>query len=127
MVVSVRLWWPLGKNSHRVGADERVALEHALDPLADDLRGEQFGERGGDRLEQRLVANEMDVSLDRKARARQEPGKRNHIVALEPEPVSQLEPARDATVALGLAVVIDEPAAPFPPQRRIVAARDQAR
>src|SRR5262249_52357556 len=50
-----------GEISKRVGADEVVALEHALEPLADDLRREQFGERGCDRLEQGLVADEVNI------------------------------------------------------------------
>src|SRR5262249_52490337 len=44
-----------------------------------------------------------------------------------PDPVGELEPAGDAAVSLMLAVVVDQPAAPFPPQRRVLAARDQAR
>ena len=52
---------------------------------------------------------------------------RDDIVAVEPEPVRQLEPARNAAVAVAFAVMVDEAAAPFPAQRRIVAARDQAR
>src|SRR2546430_6512810 len=46
--------------------------------------------------------------------------------AVEPEPVGELEPARDAAVALALAVMIVQPRAPFAPHARILAARDQA-
>jgi hypothetical protein len=89
----------LGEISKRVGADEVVALEHALEPLADDLRREQFGERGCDRLEQGLVAHEVHIGLDRKARRRQQARERDDVVA----------------------------AAPFSAQRGVVATRDQAR
>src|SRR5262245_11929054 len=77
-------------------------------------------------FEQRLVAHEVHVGLDREPRGGQQPRKRDDIVAVESDPVRQLEPARDAAVALAFAVMVDEAAAPFPPQRRIVAARDQA-
>src|SRR6266852_524935 len=83
----------------RIGADEIIAPEHAFDAFADDLRREQFGERGGDRLEQRSVANEMDVGVDRKARCGQETRERNDVVAIEFEGFGELEPARDASVA----------------------------
>src|SRR5262249_54320 len=44
-----------------------------------------------------------------------------------PGPGGDLAPAADAAVAFALAVVVDEAAAPFPPQRGVVATRDQAR
>src|SRR5260370_17156636 len=67
------------------------------------------------------------LGLDRKARRRQQARERDDVVAVEPDPVGQLEPARDAAVAFALAVVVDEAAAPFPTQRGVLAARDHAR
>src|ERR1700680_237928 len=68
----------------------------------------------------------MHIGLDRKSRRGQETAQRNDIVAIKAEPVRQFEPARDAALALAFAVVIDEAAAPFAAQRRIIATRDQA-
>src|SRR5262249_60317820 len=65
--------------------------------------------------------------LDRKARRRQQARERDDVVAVEPAPVGRLYPARSASVAFVLAVVVDEAAAPFPGQRGVLAARDQAR
>src|SRR5207245_4450215 len=72
-----------GEISKRVGADEGVALEHAIEPLADDLRREQFGERGWDRLEQSLVADAVHMALDRYARRRQHACERDDEGAVE--------------------------------------------
>src|ERR1700739_1639656 len=69
----------------------------------------------------------MNISFDREARGRQEPAQRCDIVAIEANAGAEHQPARDATFALALAIVIDETAAPFPPRRGILAARDQAR
>ena len=90
-------------------------------------RREQFGERGGDGFEQRFLAHEMHIGFDRESRRRQQPAQRHDVIAVEAEPVGELEPARDAAFALALAVVIDEAAAPFAARRLILAARDQAR
>src|SRR5262249_51826627 len=104
-----------------------VALEHALDALADDDRREQLGERRGDRLEQRALTYEAHIGLDRKPRPRKNAAGRDDVVARKPEPVGELEPARNAAVALLRAVMVDQAAAPFAPHRRVLAARDQAR
>src|SRR5262249_549567 len=73
------------------------------------------------------AADEVHIGFDREARRRKQPGQRNDVVAVEPEPVGQLEPARDASISVVLAIVIDEAAPPLAAQRRIIAARDQAR
>ena len=69
----------------------------------------------------------MHIGLDGESRRRQQPAQRHHVVAVEAEPVGELEPARDAAFAVALAVVIDKAAAPFAARRLILAARDQAR
>ena len=79
------------------------------------------------RSQQRFLANEMHIGFDREARRRQQAGERDDVIAVEPDPVGELEPARDAAVAFRFAVVVDEAASPFPPQRGVIAARDQAR
>src|SRR5580704_2149764 len=112
--------------SQRLRRDKIVALEHAVDALADDLRREQFGERRCDGFEQRFFAHEMHVGLDGEFRRRQQAAQRHHVIAVEPEPVGEFQPARDAAFAVALAVVIDEPVAPFAPRRLILAAGDQA-
>src|SRR5262249_41115521 len=43
------------------------------------------------------------------------------------EAIGQAQPARNAAVVRGLTVVIDQARAPFAPQRRIIAARNEAR
>ena len=116
--VALCLRWTLGEIGQRFGADEVVVLEHPFDAFADDLRREQFGQGRCDRLEQGFLAHEMHVGFDREARAGQQPCERGDVVAVEAEPVGELEPARDAAVAGGLAVMIDEAAAPFPAQMR---------
>src|SRR5258707_484891 len=83
-----------------------VVLEHTIEPLADDRRREQFGQAGGDRFEERLLAGEMDIGVDRKTRRREEATLRDHQVAIEPEPIGQTEPARDAAFVLAVAVVV---------------------
>jgi hypothetical protein len=62
----------------------------------------------------------MDVGVDRKARCRQQARERDDGVALKPERVGEDKPARDAAVILGLAIMIDKPASPLAPQRRIL-------
>src|SRR5438477_12954942 len=69
----------------------------------------------------------MHISLDRKSRGRKQPRQRNDVVAVEPEPVGQLEPARDAAIAFALAIMVHQTAPPLPAQGGLVAARDQAR
>src|SRR5690242_2242455 len=68
----------------------------------------------------------MHIGLDRELRAGQEAAQRGDVVALEPEPVGELEPARNAAVALGIAVVIVQARAPLAPYARVLAAGDQA-
>ena len=63
---------PLVEIGERLAGDERIARQHAFDPLADDLRREQLGERRGDGFEQGLLAHETDIGIDGKARRRQE-------------------------------------------------------
>src|SRR5581483_5033944 len=69
----------------------------------------------------------MHVSFDGEACRRQEPAQRDDVVAIEPQPIRQGEPARDATLAFPLAVVIDQSAAPFAAGGLILASCDQAR
>ncbi len=69
----------------------------------------------------------MHVGLDREARRRQKPAERHDVIAVEPETIRELEPARDPALAFALAVVVDEAAAPFAARRLVLAARDQAR
>src|SRR5262249_4152027 len=65
--------------------------------------------------------------VDREAGRRQDSGERRHIVALEPEPIRELEPACNAALARLGAVVIDHTAAPLAADIAVGAARDQAR
>src|SRR5271166_3299722 len=116
----------LAEIGERIGADEIIASEHAFDAFANDLRGEQFGERGGNRLEQRSLAHKMDIGVNRKARCRQQARERDDVIAVEPEGSGKRKPARDPAAVCGLTVMVDEPAAPLAPQRRVVATRDQA-
>src|SRR5262249_26632449 len=62
----------------------------------------------------------------RETRGGKQAGQRNDVVAVEPEPIGQLEPTRDASISVVLAIVIDETSPPLAAQRRIIAARDQA-
>ncbi len=106
-------------------AHEVVISQHALEPLADDLRREQLGEAGRHRFEQRLLAGEMHIGVDCKSRCRQQAAFRDDIIAIEPKPAGQAEPALDAALILAIAVVIDQPASPIASQVRIAATRDQ--
>ncbi len=69
----------------------------------------------------------MDIGLDREARPGQQPAGRDDVVAIEPETIGELEPARDTAVALRLPIVVDEARAPLAAHGGIVAAGDQAR
>src|SRR5215470_14118969 len=69
----------------------------------------------------------MHISFDREACCRQQSLQGGDVVAVEPEPVSELEPTCDPAFAGRGTVVIEKPAAPFPPDIRIRAARNQAR
>ena len=73
--------------------------------------------RRSHRLQQRSVADEIDISVDRKAGRRQETCGRDHVIAIEAETVGQPEPAGDPAV-LVVAVVIDNPLAPLAAYRR---------
>src|SRR6266446_872461 len=127
VAVAARLGRPGGEIRERLGGDEIVVFEHALDALADDERRKQFGERGGDGLEQRLFGDEMHIGFDRKARCRKQALKRRDVVAVKSKTVGELEPARNAAFAGRIAVVVDEAAAPLAPHVAVKAARDQAR
>ena len=69
----------------------------------------------------------MNIGIDRKTRCRQKPVQGDDVGAVQAEGLGELEPTRDPSVAFGFPVVVDKPAPPFAPQRRILAARDQAR
>src|SRR6266849_1851208 len=127
VAVAPRLERPGREVRERLGGDEIVVFEHALDPLADDERRKQFGQRGGDGLKQRLFGDEMHIGFDRKARCRKQALERCDVVALESKTVGELEPARNAAFAGCIAVVVDKAATPLAPYVPIKAARDQAR
>src|SRR5215813_4516678 len=123
--IPLRLRRALGEIVECIRTHKIVVLEHAFDALSDDSGREQLGQRGGDRFEQRLLAYEMDIGIDRKAGRWQKSAQRHDIVAIEPDAVGELEPARDAAFVGRFAVVVVEAAAPLAPQLLIIAARDQ--
>ncbi len=98
-----------------------------------NCRREQFGERGGDGLERRALADEPDVGLHREAHRRQRSLHRHHIGPVEAEAVGQLEPPLDAARIAVEAVVIEDPPHPDasqlpilqPTEERRVLARDR--
>src|SRR5258708_7541950 len=93
VAVAPRLGRPGGEIRERLGGDEIVVLEHALDALADDEGRKQFGERRGDGLKQRLFGDEMHIGFDRKARCRKQALKRCDVVAVKSDTLGQLQPA----------------------------------
>ena len=91
------------------------------------VRREQFGERGGDGLERRLVAHEVHISLHRETRRRQNAFGGFHIGVVEPEALGQLQPALDAAFAADVAVMILDPVPPFQPGGAVAETRDHHR
>src|SRR5467141_1634592 len=59
--------------------------------------------------------------------SRKQSRQRNDVVAVEAEPVGQLEPARDPAFVFALAIMVDQAPPPLPAQVGLVTARDQAR
>ncbi len=116
---------PRREIGERVAADEIVILQQTFDPLGDDLGREHLGEARGDGFEQRAVADKIDIGVDREAGCRQQPCGRDHIFAIEAEPVGQPQPARDPTGVLAFTVMVDDASAPFPAQRRCRQPGDQ--
>src|SRR4029078_263224 len=125
--VALRLRRTLVEIAECLASNEIVVRKHARHALADNHRRKQLGERGGDRLEQGLLAHEMHVGLDGKTRARQDSAQGRDVTALKPEAVGELEPPRNAAVAFALAIMVDETRAPFAAHGEILATRDQAR
>ena len=114
--VSLGLNRTLVEIGQRLLRDEVVMGEHALGANADDIRREELGQRRGDRLQKRALANEMHIGVDGKARSRQNTASGHDIVAIEPDAVGQGDPFLDPTAfALG-AVMVDDALAPFTPQ-----------
>src|SRR4051812_14509552 len=68
----------------------------------------------------------MHIGLDGEPRARQQPAQRGDVFTIEPEPIGELEPARNAAVAFVLAIVVVQARTPLAPYARVLAARDQA-
>src|SRR5262249_45482092 len=56
----------------------------------------------------------------------QQAAQRSHVVSVEAETISKLEPPSDAAVTFVIAVLVDKPRAPFAAHRRVVAPRDEA-
>ena len=87
-----------------------------------DRGGEQLRQAGRDRLDERLLAHEMDVGLDREFRRRQRAFLAHHVVAVEAETVGEDEPALDAALVLAEAVVVGDAMEPFAAEVAVVAA-----
>ena len=98
--------------------------QHSRDAFFMQVRREQFRQRGGDGLERGLVADEMHIGVDRKARRRQDAFGGFHIGAVEPEPFGQLQPALDAAFGAEIAVMVLDPVPPFEPDAAVAEARD---
>ena len=68
---------------------------------------EHDADRRCDGFELRLLAQEVDIGIDSKSRARQQTTQRRHVVAIEAKSIREFEPACNAAVELALAVVVD--------------------
>src|ERR1700722_3185616 len=122
--VARRLRQPPAEIAHDVRVDEVVMRQHSRDALLMQVGREQFGERGGNGLERRLVADEMHIGVHRKARRRQDALGRFHIGAVEPQSLGQLQPALDAALGSEIAVMVFYPVPPFEPDAAVAEARD---
>ena len=100
-------------------------LEKPRDALTVDGGREQLGQGRGDGVEQGMLGNKTDVGLDGEfCRGKRAVGG-FHVVTVQPDPFGELEPAFDAAVAWLSAIVILDPATPFPTQVGIHHLRDQ--
>src|SRR5438552_297588 len=125
--IARRLLQAAAEIAHDIGIDEVVMLQHPADALFVQVGRKQLGQRGGDRFQRRLVAAEMHIGFHRKACRRQDAFGRFHIGAVEPEPLGQFEPALDAALTAGIAVVVLDPVPPFLPDAAVAKARDHDR
>ena len=123
--VARRLGEPPLEISHGPLVDEIIAVEHAGNALAMDRRREQFGQRGRDRDDKRLFDDKAHIGLDREFRRRERPAARYHIVARQPQPVGQRQPAFDASGFLAEPVMIVQTVDPFAAQLAVVHPADE--
>ena len=121
--IALRLHRPRGEIGERLARDEIVIGQHARHTLADDIGRKEFGQRGGDRLEQRPRRAKVNIGFHRIAGDRQDRAGADDEVAIEPQALGELDPAVDAAVGFVFAVVIDDALAPNAAQRRILDAR----
>src|SRR6185369_10531625 len=118
--IARRLGQALVEIGERVAGDEIVIGQHPRHPVADDRRGEELGEGGGDRLQQGALGHESDIGIHGEAGAGEETLARGDIVAVEAQGIGQDEPTLDAAFPGLVAVMIDDALAPDAPQLRIV-------
>lgn len=72
------------------------------------------------------LAHEIQIGADGKACRRQHALEGDNVFALEAEAFAKTQPALDAALAIGAAIMVDEALAPGPPQGGVVEACDQA-
>src|SRR5439155_7198125 len=68
--------------------------------------------------------HEMHVGIDRKAGRGKDAFGGFHVSAVEPEALSELQPALDAAFGAGVAVVVFDPMPPFAPDAAVAETRD---
>src|SRR5258705_1356140 len=122
--VARRLLHAPAEIAHDVWIDEIIMRQHAGDALFVQVRREQFRQRRGDGFERGLVADEMHIGFDRKARRGKNALGGFHIGAVEPKPFGQFQPALDAAFGAEVTVMILDPMPPFEPDAAIAEARD---
>ncbi len=125
--VTRRLLEPLAEIGDGLVVGEVVMREQPGDALLVDARREQLGQRRGDGLEQRRLADEPHIGIDREPRGRQHPLAGGDVVRVQAHRLGQPVPAVDAALAALRAVVVLDAAAPGHAQAPVLAARDQRR
>jgi hypothetical protein len=103
-----------------------VAFE-PIEPDADRAGPEKLGERGGDGLDPRLGAGEVDVGVDGVAHRGQDPALRHEVVARDAEGLPEPQPRLDAARPFAGAVVVDDALDPFAPDLDLGAVRQDRR
>ena len=125
--VARRLRKPGGEVGEGVLVDEVVAREHRARALADDGGREQLGERGRDGLQKRPLAHEVHVGVDCETGRGQHSVFGEDALPIEPQPLAQVQPLRDAPLSLASAVVVHDALRPLPAQIRVDDPRHQGR
>src|SRR3989442_11041934 len=115
------------KVGQHLRAHPRIVPLPGQNALGQEVGSKELRERGGHRLDQASLADQLDVGVAREAPPGEDRAVARHLLAVEANAVGQSQPELESPLARLGAVVIVNPADPHPAEGRVFRLRDDDR